>query len=126
MDVWKKCFSRSRNREYYFNEKTGKSVWTVEETQTTKSNEESNPKKTTEAETSNKKSAKLKRLSKASDTKPITSKTLSAKIDPDQLAKIVIKTNPTIKKNTRLIKNEEKQDPNESEPMELDDLIENV
>jgi hypothetical protein len=65
-------------------------------------------------------------LSKASDTKPITSKTLSAKIDPDQLAKIVIKTNPTIKKNTRLIKNEEKQDPNESEPMELDDLIENV
>ncbi|CAF0858780.1 unnamed protein product [Brachionus calyciflorus] len=28
---WKKCFSKSRQRDYYFNEKTGESLWTWEE-----------------------------------------------------------------------------------------------
>ena len=28
---WKKYFSKSRNRDYYFNARTNKSLWTLEE-----------------------------------------------------------------------------------------------
>ena len=31
MDEWIKCYSKSRKREYYFNQTTGRSVWSVEE-----------------------------------------------------------------------------------------------
>lgn len=28
---WKKCYSKSRKRDYYFNARTNKSLWTLEE-----------------------------------------------------------------------------------------------
>ncbi|RNA23827.1 transcriptional SWT1 isoform X1 [Brachionus plicatilis] len=31
---WKQCFSQSKQRHYYFNPKTGESLWTLEETST--------------------------------------------------------------------------------------------
>ena len=30
-EEWVKCFSKSRKRDYYFNNRTGESVWTLEE-----------------------------------------------------------------------------------------------
>ncbi|KNC71090.1 hypothetical protein SARC_16371 [Sphaeroforma arctica JP610] len=32
---WKECFSRTRNRKYWFNSATGESTWTAPETETT-------------------------------------------------------------------------------------------
>ena len=31
MEEWIKCYSKSRKRDYYFNQTTGRSVWSVEE-----------------------------------------------------------------------------------------------
>jgi len=30
-DEWIKCYSKSRQRDYYFNQSTGQSVWSLEE-----------------------------------------------------------------------------------------------
>lgn len=131
MDDWKKCFSKSRNRDYYFNQKTGKSVWTFEETQTTSnkdtnSSPKSNPIKSDKSITSNKTTPQtttvknIKRLKNTADPKKSLSPKIVKALDPKQLDKIATVSSTTNKAtNSKPVKNEEVDE----EPMELDDIV---
>lgn len=129
MDDWKKCFSKSRNRDYYFNQKTGKSVWTFEETLTTsKKDTNSSPKSapvksyksTTSTQTPQITTVKnIKRLKNNTDSKKSISPKIVKALDPRQLDKIAsnIKNKGT---NSKPVKDEEVE---EEQPMELDDIV---
>lgn len=65
---WKLCFSKKRQRDYYFNEKTGESLWTLEEVKA-KIEKTLKPNKSTE-----KKAKPTNEPSKNTTTKPQTSK----------------------------------------------------
>lgn len=110
---WKKCISKSRKREYYFNTKSGKSVWTFEETQI---KEKTDPKK------DNKKEVAKKQINTKKSQSPTWTKRNLASSDTDELTSKRIKSKDTRKTNLKKVETCDE----EPEPMEIDDIIENV
>ena len=112
-DEWKVCFSKSRKREYYFNKKSGKSVWTLEET-VNPSLSPSTPTKTPKKDIKNYQSEPKNLKSDIASNKQGLKKSLSFKTEK-----------PAKKpKTNNLLDSEISNDG--IEPMDVDEVIENV
>ena len=112
-DEWKVCFSKSHKREYYFNKKSGKSVWTLEET----ANPSVSPSTPIMAPKKDKKQYK-------SEPKNPKSELESNKQAPKKSLSFKMEKSAKKRKANNLIDSEISND--DIEPMDVDEVIENV
>ena len=110
-DEWVKCFSKTRKREYYFNNRTGESVWTLEEVNerivTKKSNEET----------------QVKTKVKETKTK-ISQSELNDKKD-DKSKNEIVRPSSSLKRTSESL-SEKAEEEDKDEPMDVDEVVENV
>ncbi len=117
MDDWQKCFSKSRQRHYYFNSKLKKSVWTLDETLLHKESHQQPHSsqavaKTAESPGLKNQIVKAKTLKRKSATKKVSEKKQKL------LVAACVEESPGQAKSGEVDE--------EPEPMEIVDIIENV